>query len=849
MYNNNINNQSKKKENKSNNDNKNERNKIIEKKSKNIKDAQSLNNSFSKEFTNISENIYEEDDDNNLLANSYSYSQINKYKEDFLKEPLSIILESYLYDKNSQKRKEKFLNIKELSQINNKQLSNKLIKNKKTEEYLEIRKNSNNENNYNNIFKAFLEESNLKQFYQTILNVKYSLNSINLNSNVSAMLTLEHLFEEIILKNQIINQNINNDDLDNKYNKLKPIIYKYRKIKGDGNCYYRAVMFRYIEKIILSENIALLKKISLDMEKCFNSQEIKSRYKIKMDIKFNPELHLKIMALIIYLMEKREINEAHKLFVKCILSCPKFDYGLILYFRYIIYLYIKDNENKLFSEFFPIKVGNLLPLIYENEKGEFEFSKFYSNYLLKMFMEAEKIIIYLTPFILETNLDVIIFEDNEEQLVKRLSYKKINVNSSKKKDNAITLLNIKDHYELVYTYEEYNKYSKLFEVYLFLEPNNNIDLSKDNDFFLLETNRNKINNNNGRNYDNSINSKLRNIDNNTKNIIINNNDNYNNNLEYNKRINNNLINKDNNEKMSNNSDTIKNKVIKNKVEMEIKSIAETPFGHPEYKSDDNYLNNIDIIFSKKNTNNYCTICKHKIMGLIQGKYEICNNCLQNEILSQLKKEYSDYLSKGIFNNKFSIKQIKIGKYTFYIKDIIEVLKININIKDEKELKDYLKRFVCIKCFKILDKNKIIVNLPCKCCICDKDELENYLLIQNILSDNFTCICGYKYESKDLYNLSIECNKVGSISLILFLINIFNKSILTRGCSGCGKIGKFEKIKYEPEDKSTFCFENYLKLRDANVNLDHNMCKDCKRRYKNQKFICYYCNKIHLCIPE
>ena len=37
-----------------------------------------------------------------------------------------------------------------------------------------------------------------------------------------------------------------------KYNKLLPIIYRCRKIKGDGNCYYRAVMFRYFEYIINS---------------------------------------------------------------------------------------------------------------------------------------------------------------------------------------------------------------------------------------------------------------------------------------------------------------------------------------------------------------------------------------------------------------------------------------------------------------------------------------------------------------------------------------------------------------------------------------------------------------------
>ena len=357
--------------------------KIFEEKKEKI--TPNLNNSFSKEFTNISENLYDDDDHDSLLAQSYSFSQINKIKEELLKEPLNIILESYLIDKNYKKRKIKFITSKDISKFNNKLLSNKLNKNKEIEdEFLEIRKNLNDEKNFEEFMKALLDETNLQIMYKTILKVNYRLNVINPNNNVGPILHLEHLFNEILSKKQLNqNININNSDLNNKYNKLKSIIYRYRQIKGDGNCYYRAIMFRYLEKLILQGNIILLKKIILDMEKCFKSQEIKSRLKIKMDTIFNPELHLKIMILILKLIEKEKIKEAHELFVKCILSCPKFDYGLILYIRYIIYLYIKDNENKLFSKNFPIKVGNLLPSIYENQKGEFEFGKFYTNYLLK----------------------------------------------------------------------------------------------------------------------------------------------------------------------------------------------------------------------------------------------------------------------------------------------------------------------------------------------------------------------------------------------------------------------------------------------------------------------------------
>ena len=41
--------------------------------------------------------------------------------------------------------------------------------------------------------------------------------------------------------------------MNDKYNRLKNFIYNYRSIKNDENCFYRAVMFRYFEILILDE--------------------------------------------------------------------------------------------------------------------------------------------------------------------------------------------------------------------------------------------------------------------------------------------------------------------------------------------------------------------------------------------------------------------------------------------------------------------------------------------------------------------------------------------------------------------------------------------------------------------
>ena len=816
--------------------------------------SQNLNNSFSKEFTNIEEELYE-DDENNLLAQSYSYSQINKYREQILKEPLNIILDDFLIskDKKNKKRKIKFITSKDISKLNTKLLNEDKNKNKESsiEEYLKIRNNLHNENKFNNILKNLLNESSLNHLYNIINKTQYKLNVIFQNNNISPIFTIDHLFNEIQYTNQLYH--INNDiNITTQYNKLKPIIYRYRQIKGDGNCYYRAVMFRYLEQIILEKNIILLKKIILDMNQFFNSKEIKSRLYIKMDTTLKPELHLKIMILILNLLEKGKIKEAHELFVKSILSCQIFDYGLILYFRYIIYLYIKDNENKLFSINFPIKVGNLLPSNYENEKGEFEYNKFYQEYLLKMYMEAEKIIIYLTPFILGINLDIILFEDNEDNIVNRFSYEQNN--SENQKDNiVITLLNRNAHYEIIYTSEEYNKYSNIYKNYEIPEINNNnnpenniLENSCDSEYFLLQSNRD-IKKDINTNKKNDIKEYEINIYNNISSNITTSNDSLikNKNQQNETKIKK-LVNIDNNESYPNNSN---NQEIKKKPEMEIKTFTETPIGHPEDKLDINYLNKIDNMFSENSINLNCLICQKKITESFKDKYNICNKCLEKEIINKLKKDYSIYLNnKGNSNNKFIIKEIKINKYTLNIKDIYDILKVLLNINNEKDLINYLKKLVCIKCFKIFDdKNVNAFNFPCGCSICNKEELENYFTVQNIISSEYKCICGYNYEPKDFYNLCEECDKIDCSILILFIINIFNKSILCKGCSRCGntKKNKF-KINYKP-DTNGFCFENYIHTK--NFSLDHFMCEDCIKKNEEPKYICFYCKKNHLYIPE
>ena len=578
-----------------------------------------LNYSLSNEFSSMPKEETIEEESDNLLAQSYSFNQINKYREKILNEPSIIILESKIFSnenggKKNLSRKNKLITPKDASGL----FAKLLNKSKEiNEEYLKSRNIFYNEENIKKFFKDYFNQKDLDKLYSIISKLNYTINTLYISNNINPLFSLKKLFEEITFNNPnsiVLNYN-------EKFNKLSPIVYRLRKIKGDGNCYYRAVMFRYFEQIILSKNIILLKKIILEMNQAFKSKEIQERLYIKMDVTFKPKIPLNIMHLILSLLEKGQIKESYELFIKCVLSCAIFDYGLILYFRYILYLYIKNNEKKLYSKTFPVKVGNFLPSKYENENGEFEFQKFYTNYLLKMFTEAEKIIIYLTPFVLGINLDIIIFEDNEDQIVKRFSYEEEN-GEKKFDDKVITLLNRNSHYELIYTYDDYNKYSEFYkncEIFDTSNDNNILLDSQENNFFLFQNNINEhkkanrtmvvqpnkiktgVNNNNSNNKKITVKNKLINTSNVQTNKISKIDNGYQNNTTINGTKNiiklNNLVNIDNNETIldKKNSKEIE-KDIKPKII--VKKENEIPFGHPEYKSDNflSYLDEIDNMF-------------------------------------------------------------------------------------------------------------------------------------------------------------------------------------------------------------------------------------------------------------
>ena len=247
-----------------------------------------------------------------------------------------------------------------------------------------------------------------------------------------------------------------------KYKLFKQDIYKHRTIYGDGNCFYRSVLFSYLEQLILFAELNTIKNFIFDVRAFLYSnsvQEICER--LDYPPQFDKLLIIRILVLIYIGVKNDKKKETYSLFVKAFNNLKLFDQGLIMYLRFCLFRYIKENEKKLYSKEFPICIGNLLPEQFETKDGKFLFEKFYYNYLLKQGKLAEKIIIYMTPYVLCSKLEVVMFEMDTDW---RKSFGFVGEKNTVNNLNTV-LVYLTDHYELIYTNEFYLRFYNVFKNY------------------------------------------------------------------------------------------------------------------------------------------------------------------------------------------------------------------------------------------------------------------------------------------------------------------------------------------------------------------------------------------------
>jgi len=298
--------------------------------------------------------------------------------------------------------------------------------------------------------KAFFEN-----FFTSLKNCGFSHPDIQYNK-IGPISSLEHYiqfkFSDFLKANEPI---LAIDLLENN-------IFRWRNICGDGNCFYRAVMFSYLENILINnsdfEYLNFIKEIYEFIQKA----EIKKIFE-KNNIDY--DFLLRALFFILYIKTNETMNgyryTKYEMLIMLINNCRDIDLGLVLYLRIKIFEFIESNKNKIYSQEFNVKMGNLLSEKYQAADEEsFQWQLFYDENLLKLYTEAENIIIYVTPLILKMNLKIFTYDigaDNADK-VRLLSCGLPN------KHTAFVFYR-KIHYDLIYSKEHFELIQNNFKNY------------------------------------------------------------------------------------------------------------------------------------------------------------------------------------------------------------------------------------------------------------------------------------------------------------------------------------------------------------------------------------------------
>ena len=307
--------------------------------------------------------------------------------------------------------------------------------------------------------------------------------SSNNKYNIGTLNSLEDLIERTYHFAKINKENMNSDKL-----RLKKIVFKYRKLKKDGNSFYRGVILNFLENVIFSKNILLMKEILILFYEKISEENPKIKeknYLINALKKIQKNYVINILYIIIHHMElfnkdkdknDLDINELtpYIILLKAFLFSNEFDEGIIFFTRYLLYEYIKDNENKFINEKNKIKIFDII-----NKKNPEEF---YQK-LITLGSEANTDSIYsdVVPFIFNCNLDVLIYRvNNGSSVIEKIEYRKEKVT-----EFEINLIFREKDYDIFYKDYFYNKNYTELDNFIYEENNKKNNNNSSNEFSLF----------------------------------------------------------------------------------------------------------------------------------------------------------------------------------------------------------------------------------------------------------------------------------------------------------------------------------------------------------------------------
>ena len=592
---------------------------------------------------------------------------------------------------------------------------------------------NNNDNSSKNTFKLFDEASfqkskiqnflSINDFPSTQIDIDFYFEEISDNLEKSSKqiyldfskCSLRNVQREMIYQakriEHMVEQTYNYDiqlkkEMTEESAYLYRVIYSWRRVAGDGNCYYRSVIFSYLEYLIFTENINVLKRIISNIWIKFNENYIYTK-NLPQNIKSilvskENNVVMGILYCIIKTLEDKNTNDknmniskAYEMLLKAFNYSRSFDTMMIFYLRFTLYEYILENKDKVVSKEFPVLLGNLLPIKYQidNEKNKdetiFLFEKYFYEDLLKFYTCAEQIAVYLTPFVLKLNLNVIFYDFGKNTDIETKFFP-----SYLKNKDTIYVLFRKAHYDICYNKEYINKYDNFISLYK----------NFSNNFYVLNENdvKNYLNNIDNTDPYQTDTSKVFNRVLNNKKKIENNNININNNNIINENnINNNENNINNNENNEQNEKFEFNNILAN-----LKKQVE---------------NQISCLFCTKLIPSNSSICTGIKLPCD------CNLILCSE---KCKKKIIDYYIKCLSDLNLIDKKNKFKCFHCekeYSNLMLMQLSLTIeNIYNNNSIKNLLfKKFEvcfkenCMNCLKQFEKDENKILIICKCDLTEK----------------------------------------------------------------------------------------------------------------------------------
>jgi hypothetical protein len=607
---------------------------------------------------------------------------------------------------------------------------------------------------------------------------------------------------------------------------LEPYVYKYRNVNGDGDCFYRGLIFSLLENIILTNYIMQMKELLiLYYEKINKNNKL---IKEKEYLKTINELDIDIVSIIFYIIinqMENDVSKAYKVLLKAFINFKEFDFSLIFFTRYLIYEYISANEDKIFSKEFALEVGCLLPDGYVVDKGsknEYLFENFYNLQLMKPKTFAEKIVLYVVPFVFNIDMKILLYDFGNQDKISRIEEKKFfNENKSKLKIE-IDLLYRKSHYDIYYTKKSYEDNKKILNVFL------NI---KENEIEKMPEKQNK---------------------------------------KKKEKTNDKLVIKQNNKKENGKNTILKLKQNEKPNEKQnISSIPEKKFKENILDEDEEEINqefkqDLNKFIKKDDKNNNSQLClecritkpdKDNIYGL-------CDDCLSDNLKNLLYSAFYDFLKKrdNLINSKKKFQEFLMKKKCkIAFEENISLLEAINNSKFKfEELFASARSLLCLFCGKTFNfEDEFFIELPCKCRLCSKkcfiqyfNVIKNHIKLETECNLSYyrylnvlNCYCGFQYNTKNVIFMINEMEKkdMKEQKKIYqeYILNIWNWRCCL--CYNAFKItGGFGKIFFKSIDE-------FKEILNSEKDFKHLLCDECyqKNDIKNQKiFACNICELKH-----